>query len=130
MNKDLRDYILQWFERADHDIIAATTLLESSPLVLDIVSFHCQQAVEKYLKAYLAYKSIDFGRTHNLTLLQKQAVDVDTGYSIFDFGRLNEFAVQARYPDYPETPTITEAKEFLDIAERIKKLVRSKILID
>ncbi|MCG2760389.1 MAG: HEPN domain-containing protein [Candidatus Delongbacteria bacterium] len=39
------------------------------PEYLDTVTFHCQQAVEKYLKAYLIYLVIDFKFTHDSVYL-------------------------------------------------------------
>src|SRR5688500_3894812 len=53
---------------AGDDLAAAKTLLdaESSPL---IVGFHCQQAVERALKAVLAARGADFPYTHDVGLL-------------------------------------------------------------
>lgn len=130
MTNDLREYIKQWFEKGDHDIIAAQLLIESRPFILDIACFHCQQAVEKYLKAFLIYKGVDFEKTHNLLLLQKKSSFFDSDFSNFDFKKLNEFAVDARYPEYPESPDINEAKEYLAIAEKVKEMVLGKIRLD
>jgi HEPN domain-containing protein len=53
---------------ARDDQAAAKTLLDAdSPT--SIVGFHCQQAVEKALKAVLAVRGLEFPYTHNLGLL-------------------------------------------------------------
>ena len=43
------------------------TLAENCPY--DTVSYHCQQCVEKYLKALLIHRNVDFPRTHDLVVL-------------------------------------------------------------
>ncbi|TAL58007.1 MAG: HEPN domain-containing protein [Bacteroidetes bacterium] len=126
MTDDYREYIGQWFEKADHDIIAAKSLIEIRPLILDVACFHCQQAVEKYLKAFLVYKEVDFEKTHNIRLLQNKCAAMDADFSQLDFKNLNTFAVDARYPDFI-SPSVEEAKEYLIIAEKIKELVISKV---
>jgi HEPN domain-containing protein len=35
----------------------------------EIVGFHCQQAVEKYLKAWLSDLAVNYPKTHNLQTL-------------------------------------------------------------
>ena len=37
--------------------------------IREIVGFHCQQAAEKYLKAFLTHSRIEFPRTHDLKAL-------------------------------------------------------------
>ncbi len=45
------------------------------------ICFHAQQAVEKYLKAFLAFHDIDFPRTHDVDylLMECQKIDSTTG---------------------------------------------------
>jgi HEPN domain-containing protein len=45
----------EWLVRAHTDLRAADADLAVSPPLLDDVAFHSQQAVEKSLKAYLAW---------------------------------------------------------------------------
>jgi HEPN domain-containing protein len=59
MTTEEKAYVKKWFEVADHDIENARMIIESNPVILDIACFHCQQAVEKYLKAFLVYKKTD-----------------------------------------------------------------------
>ena len=35
-----RTYLAQWFEKADHDLIAAALMKDQQPLVLDVACFH------------------------------------------------------------------------------------------
>jgi HEPN domain-containing protein len=128
MNKDDIDFIKQWFEKADHDIIAAHRLIEITPVILDNACFHCQQAAEKYLKAYLLYKRHRIKKIHFVSQLQVSCAEFDKEFAIIDLKNLDLFAVDARYPDDSIVPTLDEAKEYLRIAEDIKELVRKKVI--
>ena len=47
-----------WVRKAEEDVQATRELAARQPPLRDIVCFHCQQAVEKYLKALLQELSI------------------------------------------------------------------------
>ncbi len=47
--------VKRWLEKADHDRRAAPLALAGEPPITDVAAFHCQQAVEKLLKAYLVW---------------------------------------------------------------------------
>lgn len=76
-------YIKKWLEVAEHDLEAAQTILQYKPIILDIVCFHCQQAVEKYLKAFMAFKNIHFEKTHDVILLKTLCAKEDQDFKIF-----------------------------------------------
>ena len=59
MTPALKAYIESWLEKAQHDLDSAQRLIEIEPMILDNACFHSQQAIEKYLKAYLIYHSED-----------------------------------------------------------------------
>ena len=59
-------YIEGWFLKADHDLLAAQKEFSSKEPLTDIICFHCQQCVEKYLKAYLTFHGKKFPKTHVL----------------------------------------------------------------
>ena len=63
------DDIKDWIEKADHDLGSAKVIYLYLPEYFDTIAFHCQQAVEKYLKALLIFFQIDFIRTHDLIYL-------------------------------------------------------------
>ncbi|MEA3283008.1 MAG: HEPN domain-containing protein [Euryarchaeota archaeon] len=43
--------------------------LEAKTVITDTVCFHCQQAVEKYLKAFMVKHQIEFPKTHSVMTL-------------------------------------------------------------
>src|ERR671914_3009026 len=90
---------------AADDLAAAKTLLDAESSAL-IVGFHCQQAVEKALKAVLAERGADFPYTHDVGLLIQLCEDAAT-------------AVQARYsgvqvPDLALETALAWADETLE----------------
>ena len=65
-----------WIKKAESDLKTAEhilTLEEDCPF--DTVCFHAQQCAEKYLKALLVYRSIDFPKTHDIRLLMQRVPD-------------------------------------------------------
>ncbi len=56
-------------KKAKGDRHACHRLLDDPLTPAWIVGFHAQQAVEKAIKAVLASASVEFPRTHNLTML-------------------------------------------------------------
>jgi len=111
------DHIKEWMNKADHDLGSAKLIFLHIPDYIDTIAFHCQQAVEKYIKALLVYFEIDFQRSHNLIylldLLTKKLEVSEDRYEKAIL--LNGFSVQIRYPD----KTIYLSKEELATAIEI-----------
>ena len=68
MNDETKAYIKQWIKRANEDLLVVDKLTEFEIIATSSVCFHCQQAVEKYLKAFLISSGIDIKKTHNIEL--------------------------------------------------------------
>ena len=67
MTTDQNDYLKNWLFRANEDILVIENLFESEPETFaSSICFHAQQAVEKFLKAFLVYHEIDFPKSHDL----------------------------------------------------------------
>lgn len=95
------DHIKEWIIKADHDLDSAKLIFLHIPDYFDTIAFHCQQAVEKYIKAILIYFEIDFQRSHNLIyLLDLLSKKLEISEDRYDKAiLLNGFSVQIRYPD-------------------------------
>jgi len=124
---DLSETIRQWIKKAEGDLRSAQLLLAADPPEPDAVAFHAQQAVEKYLKAYLVHVGIDPPRTHDLiTLFDLIAPHDDSLEPLRESARpLSPLAVQVRYP-FAEA-TVEEAREALGHAEDISAAVRERL---
>ena len=107
MTKEQNDYLATWLFRANEDIAVIENLYNSdTETFASTICFHAQQAVEKFLKAFLVYHNIDFPKTHDLEFLLIECQKIDQSGFDLDFGSLTDFEVSIRYPDdffLPET---------------------------
>jgi len=127
MNDDEINYLKQWLEKAEHDLMAARLILDHQPIILDISCFHCQQAVEKYLKTFLILHKKDFPKTHNIDLLLKSCSTINDRFEEVDVKNLEDFAVRGRYPHDFLLPSLEETEELFKIALEIQDLVIREI---
>ena len=111
------DFVQQWLKKAERDIKTAEILLEVKIDDYDTLAFHCQQAVEKYIKAYLVGHQIEFRKTHDLEELIHLASRKDESFldEISFCKWLTPFGTEFRYPgDYPEVDIETAKKAYND----------------
>jgi HEPN domain-containing protein len=114
-DQNARDLHLQWLDRATEDLEAARRLTD----LPQVCSFHCQQAVEKGIKALLMRCGAEFPRTHDIDILLRRLGDygqMPVTVDPEDLATLTRFAVGTRYP--PDRPTPQEAEAALALAER------------
>jgi HEPN domain-containing protein len=128
MTPALKTYIESWLNKAGHDLLSAQRLLEIEPMILDNACFHCQQAIEKCLKAFLIYNGRDIERTHNVIFLLSECANFDSIFADVDPMDINAYAVQGRYPDSNLIPTIVEAKGYYKLALQVRDLVIERIV--
>jgi HEPN domain-containing protein len=123
------EYLQKWLLRADNDLKVAEREMAApqDELVTEAVCFHCQQGAEKYLKAYLVRRGVDFGKTHNLEYLVQLCSKEDEEFRRLEVGNLTFYAVEVRYPDEFYTPSVEEARESIEIAKRVREFVIGKI---
>jgi HEPN domain-containing protein len=91
----------EWVSKAEEDFLAATALIlrRKRPL-WNVVCFHVQQTVEKYLKARLEEAGLSIPKSHDLLHLPNLVVAVEPLWSSYHsaFSVLTSYAVQTRYP--------------------------------
>jgi HEPN domain-containing protein len=91
--------------KAEADAVAMRTLAGNSEISDDIVGFHAEQAVEKWLKAVIGNSGVAFEYTHDLRHLV-ELVKTAVGEFPFDLGEviaLTEYAVPLRYDELLDT---------------------------
>lgn len=120
-----REYIRQWLEKADTDLRAAEYLLTASGFT-DVICFHAQQAVEKLLKAVLAYKKIEIPRTHDLKILLNRTglTEEELGLLEDEIDELSGYCVETRYPADLPVLTVQDAVKAIEIANKIHYAIR------
>jgi HEPN domain-containing protein len=121
----------EWIVKAENDLKnAAHTLKLGADCPTDTVCFHSQQCVEKYLKAALVILEIAFPRTHDIELLiGLLPKHVQISLTVEQQRRLTECATVMRYPGPYAPATLTEAKEAVKLARRVRREIR-KLLED
>lgn len=113
-----------WTYFANNDISMAEIAVERDDLAGEAV-FHCQQAVEKYLKAYLVYNKIPTQKIHDLVKLYAKVKTVKN----FDIDEvllaaISDLYTEVRYPGHigllPDgtLPTKEKAQIYLDFAKK------------
>ena len=129
---DIMIEIRQWVAKAESDLRTAEYVLTmEKDCPTDAVCFHCQQCAEKYLKALLLSRSIDFPRTHDLVLLFNLAAR-HCGLSLYliEVQPLNRYSVEARYPGDWEPIDRQEAIDAANMARLLRETVRSLLPSD
>jgi HEPN domain-containing protein len=118
MNEAKRQAIQQWLIKSQRDIGSARRLMEGDDPYLDTAVYHCQQAAEKALKAYLIAQDIVFEKTHNLVALIAACVPLEPGFSQLEepAALLTPYATAFRYPGDVLEPEPAEAEEALAAA--------------
>jgi HEPN domain-containing protein len=91
--------------------------------------FHCQQAAEKALKAYLTFREVEFDWSHNITYLLRLCTGKDPSFAEFEptAARLTQFAVQFRYPTSEPMPAIKESRQALSVARDLVQFVLQRL---
>lgn len=119
---------LRWIEKADHDRIVARAAMEQAPPITDVAAFHCQQTVEKLLKAYLVHRGVSFEKNHDLVELLALCGQHDPRFVELRtrVEPLTPYAVRFRYPG-PADPTIEAVEAALVVVDLTWRFVTERI---
>ncbi len=122
----------EWTTKADNDLkTAAHTLKMGDKCPTDTVCFHAQQCVEKYLKAFLVVLEIELPRTHDIEILVSLIPkSIRLSLTIEEQRRLTEYATVMRYPGPYELISLSEAKQAVKFARRVRQKIRKLLQKD
>ncbi|MBU0967469.1 MAG: HEPN domain-containing protein [Proteobacteria bacterium] len=82
MDEATSNEVGQWLQKADHDLRSAARLMSGDgEALLDTAVYHCQQAAEKALKAYLTAHGVIFPKIHLLMPLLALCTDIDNSFT-------------------------------------------------
>lgn len=127
-NRDLGDVSEVLARKAEGDAKAVRAFAASPEISDDIVGFHAQQAVEKWLKSVIAGRGEDFEYTHDLHRLVMLAtggsgrlpVDVDAVIT------LTQYAVPLRYEDLLDAESL-DREATLGLVEEVGKWAAAEL---
>ena len=124
------DVVRRWLKKAENDLKVVEYLLEAEDSPLDIVCFHCQQAVEKFLKAYLTWVDIRVKKTHDLENILNLCIEEENEFKDLDKDKISQltlYAVTVRYPEEFLETTAEETKEFFEVTLKVRDFAKKKL---
>jgi len=125
----MNEVVAEWVEYAEGDYaLARRALFHDEPLYAG-TCFHAQQCAEKYLKAALTNRLIEFPRTHQLARLLELYLPTEPAFEVLraDLASLENHSVAARYPGARLTTEMAEAA--LAAAQRVRAFVRQHLAL-
>lgn len=109
-----------WLTKARNDLLCADNNLNAAEIPCDMVCFHCQQTAEKCLKAFLVAHGLPYPMTHDLFLLLEKIRPIHDAERLSDaLATLAPYAVEIRYPDDRSMPSLEDAVEARESAQKI-----------
>jgi len=121
--------VQSWLQKADNDLRGAQVDLAAEPPLIEDALFHCQQAAEKAMKAFLTAHGTTFRKTHDLDELASACEQIDPSLKdVLNPARdLTVFAWEFRYPGSDEAPPKTEARSSLLLAQTAVDAIRERL---
>jgi HEPN domain-containing protein len=122
-----------WIFFANNDLKAAENLIHDIELTGE-VAFLCQQAIEKYLKAFLFENKIQIQKTHDLEKLYsetKKIKDFEIDENLLQI--IRNLYIESRYPTdiallgNDVLPSMEDAKSYLEFTKNIAKIVLAEV---
>lgn len=127
MNKS--EIVKEWFSKGNKDLKDAEFLFKHNR-ALESISFHIQQAAEKYLKGFLIAKGKKLEMIHDLVKLLRDAIKIDSDFEQFKqiVKKVTNFYFESRYPmGYEVEYTRQEIEGSLIQIKRLIKLIKTKV---
>jgi len=117
---------MEWKLKAEEDFQAAIFLLKSGKQCpTAAVGFHAQQCVEKYLKAVLVLKNMEFPKTHDIErLVGLLPLDVIVTLPVSEQRTLTVYGTATRYPGDCEPVSTQDARKAVSAARRVRRQLR------
>jgi len=129
MNDQTREAVRQWQAKAQSDWTAVEILLASERCPAETVCFHCQQFVEKLLKAFLTRNSIEAPKTHDLRRLIQLAEPFAPELSRLSDSSdtLTIHGVETRYPDDWRQIEQSEMNRVVELSKQFGDILLAKL---
>ena len=115
-----------WLAKGESDLAAAHVCINAN-VALDAACFHCQQAAEKFLKAWLVARETQFPFVHDLGKLVSLCAASEAEFERLqpEALMLTPFAIQIRY-SAEFWPTKSDANLALEAAKKVRRVVMER----
>jgi HEPN domain-containing protein len=106
-----REFAELLLRKAEGDAEVVRALIDNPAITDDAIGFHAQQAVEKALKAVLAFAGVRFPRTHDLGFLLElaDAATLRVPDVVVEARWLTPWSAEFRYDDPPVPDALDRA---------------------
>ena len=133
MKKKQHDLALQFYTKAEQDEAVVERVIDDESIGDELIGFHCQQAVEKLLKAALSDVSIEFRYTHDIgeliDLLADNGITLPEDLAELDI--LTPFAVAFRYDFLPPEPSFPyDRRKIFELVKKLRMWVEERLKHD
>ena len=116
-----------WMVKAWRDLETARRAATGEPPFYDVAVYHCQQAAEKAVKAFLVHHGKPYEKTHDIEVLVDLAGEINSNFSTLADAAdaLTPYATRFRYPNatFAVEPQPAEYDEALKYAQTIFEFV-------
>ena len=129
----MKKQVEAWIKYAEKDILTVSEIKEN-PMLANIAISHCQQAIEKYFKAFILESNKPIKFIHNLITLYgtiKETIDLELNEDLLS--TVNDIYTESRYPgeigllDDGTIPTIEQAHQFFSFAKEIETKIKNEL---
>jgi HEPN domain-containing protein len=131
MDEPKKQLVKSWLTKAQHDLGSAQLLANNANPYFDTAIYHCQQAAEKALKAFLVYHDTDFEKKHNLSVLVDLCVPIALTFENFreTAAILTPYATAFRYPGefFEAEPDKQQVNNAIELAQRLLEFVLNQL---
>ncbi len=119
----------EWILYAESDLAVAAGGRLSKKILYETLCFHCQQSVEKALKALLVFYGTNFPKTHDIEFLLKllKQNHIAIPKQVDKSKVLSLYAVISRYPGDEMEVNAKEYKVALQLSSTVLKWAKSII---
>lgn len=122
----------EWVRKAEDDfksVHRVSKLVPGEATPWGVVCFLAQQAAEKYLKAFLVFRTGDSPRVHDTSGLFDTAVQLDSSLAAIrtDCNLLKPYAIEPRYPSPSPDPTESDGHAAIAATWRIRDEIRKRL---
>jgi HEPN domain-containing protein len=96
-----KEIILRWFRKAESDLKVVKHLLTIDEPPTDALCFHCQQAIEKYFKAFLTFQDVRVKKIHDMEALLNLCIKQDKDFENLDKEKISRLSFFCRGSQIP-----------------------------
>ena len=123
------DFARELITAGDRDLVILRKNAPDPEIATEVLGFHCQQAVEKYIKAVLATRGVEFRKIHDIKALVDLAADAATQVPSGDeLEALTPFAVEFRYHTLPRGSSPIGRERMVALAVEVRNWADGEVL--